>query len=466
MIPFRVLLVDRSSMAKSCLVVLAVALSVLGGPLFGSSVPAAAEAPPPGAAGGAEIGNLAGAVGSEVARGPAESRAGECLTLSAGGTINEPMIPISDKRVGGSIEQRPDQRGAWEGVTLDGASCGRGSGYKYYINVSDDPSAGLFFLLNGGGACLKEGPAPSGVSGAAKQLYCMDYTNFVDVLATDVGASSLPLLIRYFRRYEEDNPFRDYTYVFVPYCTGDVHAGRMSEPYDYDPDPATRFDVTHRGHLNVLAVLEDVYARFSADVPVVLTGVSAGGFGAIFNYPEFAARWPHTALLPDAGIAPPHPDSLMVRYGQTVAERWGAPALLPSYCSDDACLADTMRLLYAHAGQYDGSEAPWRPFGFLQGQQDSVLANYLEISRCSYQLGLRKGLAASRPSNLRAYIPQTTQHVFGASPNYESPVYGVDMLEWFAAVATASTVDDLPADVIEPWYACHALLLPALHVGY
>ncbi len=362
----------------------------------------------------------------------------------------------------GATVAEPDQLGGWQGIALDSAACGRGAAFTYYLNAADDPQAGLFFLLNGGGACMKEGHAPPGAGGPARQLHCMDYGQFVDPLMNGLVVSGLPTRIRYFRRNEADNPFREYTYVFVPYCTGDVHAGSMSEPYDYDPDPDAEFEVVHRGHLNVLAILEDVHSRYPGNVPVVLTGMSAGGFGAIYNYPDFVRRWPRTTLLPDAGIAPPHPQSLMAREGERVAERWGSRKLLPDYCDTDDCLAGTMRLLTAHAAHYDGVSAPWRPFGYLQGQQDGVLAAYLEISRCSYQLGLRRGMIDQQPPNLRAFVPATADHVFGATPRYQTPVGGVDLMSWFAAVTNATSEAELPPDAIDPWLPCNLIQLPYL----
>lgn len=372
-----------------------------------------------------------------------------------------PELPISP--AGDASPAGVDQAAAWQAVELEGATCGRGAPYKYFLNPSADDGAGLLFVLNGGGACMKEGHAPPGVSGPARQLYCMEYSNFVDqLLSNEQLVGSLPLLIRYFRRNDAANPFRDYSYVVLPYCTGDVHAGRMTEAYDYDPDPASSFEVVHRGHLNVMAVLADVQLRYPGDRPVVLTGLSAGGFGAIFNFPAFVERWPRTTLIPDAGIAPPHAESLMAREGQRVAERWGARALLPDYCATDDCLADTLRLLSAHAEHYDGGGAPWRPFGFLQGQQDSVLSGYLEISGCSYEMGLRRGMLASQATNLRAFVPATTAHVFGATPGYKTPVGGMDMLAWFGALALATSAAELPPDAIDPWLPCNALQLPNL----
>lgn len=367
-----------------------------------------------------------------------------------------------------------DQIGAWQAVAIPGATCGRGAPFKYYLSPSTRPDAGIFFLLNGGGACLKDGRAPADATGIARSLYCMDFPNFEDTVMSDAVFTGLASAIvgnaiPYFNRSDAANPFRDYHFAAVPYCTGDVFAGGMTAPYDYDPDPSATFEVTHRGHLNFLGVVEDMYRRYPGDVPVVLSGMSAGGFGAIYNFPEVIERWPRTVLIPDSGIAPPQPTSLLAREGQRLADRWGARGRLPAYCATDDCLGDTQRLLVAHAAHFDGRAAPWRPFGYLASQQDATLADYLEISKCGYQLGLRRGLGNPQPANLRAYIPATDKHVFSLVIDPANPLggarpytsrRGVNALDWFRKVAVASAEDALPPDAVDPWLSCNATFLP------
>jgi hypothetical protein len=383
--------------------------------------------------------------------------------------------PAGSQRDGAHQDGADQAGGAWEAVAIPGATCGRGDPFKYYLNKSSQPEAGIFFLLNGGGVCLKEGHAPAGTTGVAQQLYCMDFSNFVDPIMNDttflgLGAALIPTAIPYFNRNDRANPFRDYHFVAVPYCTGDVHAGRMSTAYDYDPDPGATFEVTHRGNLNFVAVVEDLFRRYPADMPVVLSGVSAGGFGAIYNFPEVIERWPHTVLLPDSGIAPPNPASLLAQRGAEIAARWGARGILPPYCATDDCLADSLRLLTAHADNFNGVKGPWRPFGYLQSQQDATLVSYLELTSCGFQVGLRHGRAAPQPANLRAYVPATNKHVFSIVLDTANPLggarpfvskNGVGFLDWFRQVATATAADGLPADAIDPWLPCNSTFLPA-----
>jgi hypothetical protein len=390
----------------------------------------------------------------------------------AAGPIAGPQQPY----VTAGSPASPEQLTRWRSVTLDGATCGGPPGadgartpYKYYLNPGTAEGSGILFMLSGGGVCLKDGHAPSVATGAARQLYCMDFSNFSDPYFADATFAVEAITSRalpYFNRDDEANPFATWTYAALPYCTGDVHAGSMTAPYDYDPDPDGRFDILHRGHLNVMAVLDDVNRRYPTDVPVVLTGVSAGGFGAIVNFPFFVARYPRTTLIPDAGIGPGTPGSLLVKHGAVVAERWLADAVLPDYCNTPDCVVDTLHLLAAHAEQYDGRDGrPWRPFGLLQSQQDATLSAYLEISACSYELGLRNGLLSISTENVRAYAPASTRHVFALlNPlTGEKPFVsqrGVDAHAWFRDMATATTADEMPASAIDPWLQCNPTLLP------
>lgn len=357
------------------------------------------------------------------------------------------------------------QIGGWESISPEGATCGRGAPFTFFFNPASDPEAGILIYLNGGGVCVKEGPAPAGLDGVAEQLHCMNFSNFEDPALNRTTIGLIGFVVPFFNRSLATNPFKDMNFVAVPYCTGDVHAGTMTEPFDYDPDPEGRFDVTQRGRLNLLAVLDAVQARLPGNLrEVVLTGASAGGFGAIYNFPAVIERWPQTTLLPDAGIGPGNPDSLLVRSGPEIAERWGSSAVLPEYCATDDCLTNTLGLLAEHARHHDGVTAPWRPFGLLQGQQDGTLSEFLEIPRCGYQLALRSGLReVDDVPNLRAWVPATAEHVFSNRAAFTTSD-GTAWLSFFGRAASATSPAEMPPTVVDPWLRCNDVWLPALRV--
>lgn len=97
------------------------------------------------------------------------------------------------------------------------------------------------------------------------------------------------------------NPFRDWSWVFVPYCSGDVHFGDAQAVYTQpgrEPLP-----IEHRGFVNAQVVEKWARDHFVLPEQVFVAGSSAGGFGAVANgayLMEFA--WPssHFDVLSDA----------------------------------------------------------------------------------------------------------------------------------------------------------------------
>ena len=384
-------------------------------------------------------------------------------------------------RVVAAGAQAPDQAGEWQAIPLPGATCGgppspetgERAPYHYYLSepnlAEDEAPAGILIMLSGGGACYRDGDAPPEAQGAARELHCKEFTNFEDRYFGDAAFASnaIAIVLPYVRRQQPDNPFKDYVYVAVPYCTGDVHAGVMTEPHDYDPDPGASFEVLHRGHLNVRAVVDDVYGRHPEDLPAVLTGFSAGGMGSVYNFPLVSERWPRTTLVPDSGLGPPHPLSLLATDVRQIAARWGSLGLLPEYCDSYGCLAFSSRLLAAHAQVYDGLHGnglPWRPFGFLQSQRDETLTDYFGLSACSFEVGLMQGIAEFG-ANVRGFVPATDKHVFGIINPLEPPFIsqgGVDPIEWFGQLATATRPSEMPLDAIDGWMPCNPAFTPLL----
>jgi hypothetical protein len=92
-----------------------------------------------------------------------------------------------------------------------------------------------------------------------------------------------------------ENPFRDYTMVFVPYCTGDVHAGNRVETYT--TDSGRTFEVYHRGYVNASTALNWIYANFEQPDSIFITGCSAGSIGSILHAPHLIQHYPQTSVI-------------------------------------------------------------------------------------------------------------------------------------------------------------------------
>jgi hypothetical protein len=120
--------------------------------------------------------------------------------------------------------------------------------------------------------------------------------------------------------------------VFVPYCTGDLHAGNNVASYTGSSGPAQAYD--HLGHANVLAFLPRITATWPAPRKLTIAGSDAGGYGALFNYATIRAGFHagETYLIDDSG--PPLPNGV-IPSGQLALmfTNWNLGALLDPQCS-------------------------------------------------------------------------------------------------------------------------------------
>jgi hypothetical protein len=112
------------------------------------------------------------------------------------------------------------------------------------------------------------------------------------------------------------NPVRDWSFVFVPYCTGDVHSGSNTARYT-NPDTGELYTIEHRGADNFRVVLEWMRANFNAPDEILVTGSSAGAYGAATHFGRIRDAFPRgrAVMLGDAGQGVTTPDFVERRNG-------------------------------------------------------------------------------------------------------------------------------------------------------
>lgn len=162
----------------------------------------------------------------------------------------------------------------WVKVEIPGTVCGNGSQYKFFVNYSETSDDVMMIFEPGGGCWDFESCSGQTSLGAANPDGIDDHhlNGFLGV--------HTPLLNRDF----PGNPVADWNYVFIPYCTGDVHTGRAvtvySDPQGIEPD----LEYHHNGHDNVVAAVDWMGGQFPEIPRMLVTGCSAGGAGATANY--------------------------------------------------------------------------------------------------------------------------------------------------------------------------------------
>lgn len=212
---------------------------------------------------------------------------------------------VIDCDVGEPIDAPDD---TWTWVPFPETSCA----YDGTAGILVNPSAGtrnLMIYLQGGGACFNEDDCD------ALQIDGIDDALIIEEM------SNRPQL----DRTVVTNPFADYDYVFVPYCTGDFHTG----------DNVSAYGANHVGHANLMAFLERIVPTFCDAERLVVVGSSAGGFGATFNFPYLREAFPSIPadLIDDSG---PYldPDWMPLAFQNQVDVNWGFQANYPANCAE------------------------------------------------------------------------------------------------------------------------------------
>jgi hypothetical protein len=201
----------------------------------------------------------------------------------------------------------------WVGV--GGMRCADGSATGVGISPgTSDPDKVLVYLAPGG-ACWSTGACSTTVPRAFGSA---EYTILKAFAAGTI-----------FDRTLAGNPFRTWTQVFVPYCTGDVHAGDTVRVHG---------GVTweHHGWKNLQAAVATFTGVLQRPTHLVVAGSSAGGYGALAAYDLVRAEWDPAggttaALLDDSGPtfdATGLPSTLLARWWDV----WGLGSTIGTRC--------------------------------------------------------------------------------------------------------------------------------------
>lgn len=290
----------------------------------------------------------------------------------------------------------------WTWVDFPDSQCGDGSATGLGINPSTR-SDRLLIYLAGGGACWD-----------ATTCYLLNTaSNFssgygaTDFAADATDPSTLAQPGGFFDRTEATNPFRDYSFVVLPYCTGDIFAG--NKVVDFGGGHVAHFV----GYKNMQAYLRRLAVTF-APGRVVLAGSSAGGLGATYNWWQTQNAFPQTQvyLIDDSGT--PMPEDVLPQPNtteQTQRTNWNIAATLPPGCTGCESAFDVFFGFYASA-------FPDNRGALLSFNPDTVLPLFYGISGAKFTQGLGE-LETQQfdPStNLRYWQINTPGHVLWTHP--------------------------------------------------
>jgi hypothetical protein len=312
----------------------------------------------------------------------------------------------------------------WSWVPIEGALCRDGSPTGIGMNLNPQ-SKNLMIYLEGGGACynaLTCGMNPTCFSPPGKQGCLLTYDTRLGTAASGQGGL--------FNRTDPGNPVKDWNFVYVPFCTGDVHAGNK-------PD-GTVTGVTGKqqfvGYANMTKYLAHLAPTFTGLSKVLLTGISAGGFGAAANYVQTAKAFAPVPVyeLDDSGppMADPYLPSCLQ---QQWVDVWGFDKTILADCGSDCPDHSNYSI---DATIHVAKLYPQIPFGLIDSVDDGTITIFygfganncmspipMQVSAMQYEAGLldaRSKLTAAGITNVGGFIfPGTAHTSLGSTSSYE-----------------------------------------------
>ena len=195
----------------------------------------------------------------------------------------------------------------------DGPICIDGGEYSVFTRMADPKK--LIFFTQGGGACWQDFARCNRTAEA-------QFPPPVEFLSGIFAQSSPDGTV--------DNPFADWSIVYLPYCDGSVFIG------DNDVEEADGSIRRHRGLRNLSAGMEVARLTFRRPEQVLLTGSSAGGVGASVFTP-FLARFiwgNHIDLTVFNDAGPVALDTSLVDAAAARLRDWGFERFFPQSCVD------------------------------------------------------------------------------------------------------------------------------------
>jgi Pectinacetylesterase len=311
----------------------------------------------------------------------------------------------------GGAERAGFTLGGWMKVLAGGKTrCARGGPYAFWLRQGDPERLLVFF--QGGGGCFDQRTCAPG------STWFDDRVDAGDEPTLNGGILDLA---------DARNPFREWSVVYIPSCTGDVHVGSRTVRYG-------RITVQQYGWVNAQAALRRAYREFPEPRTVLVAGCSAGSVGSAFHADSIIRRYPK-ARVTQLG------DSLAFVFHRPISlADWGSHTHFPRFFRIGTRRFTMVQFLTAL-----GRAHPGRTFARFNHRNDAVQERFYEAVGGAFD-GFPPRLAAAeralkRLPNYRSYPACGFDHC--ALPTHEFyslRVGGIRLRDWVADLATGRNV--------------------------
>jgi hypothetical protein len=321
--------------------------------------------------------------------------------------------------------QMPDLAPGWTKIEPGGDTiCSRGTPFVYFVHPGTVNRLVVYF--QGGGACWSH--ATCSLKGVAKEA-----------AGDSDNPENSPTGI--FDLDNPDNPFKDWSFVFIPYCTGDVHWGDNTQTYTAEGEEDLA--IHHRGFVNGSAVLDWLEDNFEQPEKIFVSGCSAGSYGSIMGAAYVHERYPDVPLyqLGDAGAGVITDD-----FFQNSFPNWGATENTPDWIPalDVPYTELTLARLYTAVANYYADDR-WSQYNTAHDEIQDLFYRAMGGTDDWGELMLAgmQEIQDSAP-NFHSYVAPGEIHcITGDDIFYSREVNGVRFSDWVDAMVNDEAWDDV-----------------------
>ena len=301
----------------------------------------------------------------------------------------------------------------WEWVEVPGATCNDGSPTGFGMSRGS-ANGDVLVVFEGGGQCWD-----------FASCFVTEDTVVGPVRERDFAKRSYRFT-GVLDRTDAASPFRDFHLVYIPYCTGDFHAGSNVATYTSPTGEARTF--RHVGHDNVVADLRRLTALFPSPRRLVVSGISAGGFGAVANYATLRDGWsPRAAYLLDDSGPLLQKDAIPAADRAAMYGSWHLDRLLDPLCGP-ACRDDLSVINGRLAARY-----PHDRLALLSSLEDADISGTLHLSADVFRAALQdlaRDVLDPTPGFRYFFAPGATHTMLFAPSAFSSA--GKPLAAWLA----------------------------------
>lgn len=309
--------------------------------------------------------------------------------------------------------------GKWYEAAVEGTQSSDGSEWHGIFKKGTANKVVVYFF--GGGVSITPETSEGG-----NKFYATNMTGQDFVAQGGIGSNA------------ENNPFRDWSFLVIPYATGDFHSG--TGVYE------GKKTIYHTGYSNYAAFVEQMKSYVGEPDTLLVTGFSAGGFATSLLADDVIDRFPSAKNITVCV------DSSLLLYDgwhETAVNLWQSPEDISNRLTTDNLVLDSLTALHEKRGDtikilFDCSYRD----DTLQQYQAYIRTGTMTKSKENGDLfqkdlaGMVKGLQEKIPG-IGIYIwkhaedtkTHNTQHTIISSNVFDKLEDGISVADWiFAAV--------------------------------